>query len=87
MQIEMVTRRARERYGQFVSALDMVLEALESVDTLIERMDDKHAPAGFTVATKDELWGQRRATFEALETLRGRAKKYEAELVSRDWRL
>jgi hypothetical protein len=87
VQIEMVNRRARERYGQLVSAMDMVLEALETVDPLIQRVDDKHKPNGFTLATKDQLLGQRRATFDALGTLRARAKKYEAELVSRDWRL
>ncbi|MEC3974858.1 hypothetical protein [Amycolatopsis sp. H20-H5] len=87
MQIEVVNARARSRYGQFVSAMDMVLEALERVDPLIERVDDKHRPGGFTVATQDELIGYRRATFDALDDLRGRAKKYEAELVSRDWRL
>ena len=87
MRSDVINHRARSRYGQFVSAMDMVLEALETVDPLIKRVDDKHAPNGFTLATTDELLGQRRATFDALETLRRRAKKYEAELVSRDWRL
>jgi hypothetical protein len=87
MQIEIINRRARERYGQFVSAMDMALIALESCDPLIERADDKHKPAGYTVATQDELRAYRRATFDSLDDLRGKAKKYEAELVSRDWRL
>ncbi|MGW4521041.1 hypothetical protein [Amycolatopsis sp. NPDC004378] len=87
MQIEIINRRARERYGQFVSAMDMVLIALEDCKPLIERVDDGHKPAGYTVATQGELRGYWNATFDSLDDLRDKGKKYEAELVSKDWRL
>jgi len=87
MQFAVINSRARARYGQFVSATDMVLQALESADKLIARVDDARHSGGFTVATQDELVGFRRTAFEALESLRGTAKTYEAELVSREWRL
>jgi hypothetical protein len=87
MQIEAVNRRARERYGVFVTAMDMVLETLEGLDELIGRVDDKHAGSGWTVATQDELKGYRMQAVDELERLRTAAKKYETELVSRDWRI
>ena len=87
MQIQVVNRRAQERYGQFVSAMDLVLEALESVDKVIARVDDSFRPGGFTVATQAELVDYRRDAFEELDELRAMARKYEAELLSREWRL
>ncbi|MEU0466704.1 hypothetical protein ABZ215_22105 [Amycolatopsis sp. NPDC006131] len=87
MQIDAINRRARERYGSFVVAMDLVLEALEDLTGLIEKVDDKHAGSGWTVATQDELKGYRTQATDELERLRTAAKKYETELVSRDWRV
>lgn len=87
MQIEAINRWARERYSTFVTSMDMVLEALEGLDELIAKVDDKHAGQGWTVATQDELRGFRTQAVDELERLRLAAKKYEAELVSRDWRV
>lgn len=87
MQIEAINRRARERYGTFVATMDLVLEALQGLDELIEKVDDKHAGSGWTVATQDELKGYRMQAIDELERLRVAAKKYETELVSRDWRI
>jgi hypothetical protein len=87
MQIEALNRRARERYGTFVGAMDMVLHALDETNALINRIQRKPAGPGWTVATKEELRGMRRAAFEELERLRRKSKKYEAELISREWRL
>lgn len=87
MQIATVNRRAQQRYGQFVSAMDLVLEALESLDGLIAEVDPKRAAGGWTVPTPEELSGHRQKATDELERLREIAKKYEAELISRDWRL
>ncbi|WP_324607083.1 hypothetical protein [Saccharomonospora iraqiensis] len=88
VQIEAVNRRARERYGSFVSAMDMVLEALEELDRFIDRVDDDRVGEGtWSMATREELQGLRRRAVDELDRLRAKAKKYEADLVSRDWRV
>lgn len=87
MQIAAVNERARRKYGEFVSAIDFVAEALESARHVIQLMDRKAPSGGWTVATKGELAGMRRRAFEELDALRVQAKKYEVELVSREWRL
>jgi hypothetical protein len=87
MQVAAINRRALQNYGAFVSAMDLVLEALEALDKVIDQVDDSKGPAGWTVATQEELQGYRRQVFDELDRLRTIAKKYEAELISRDWRL
>ncbi|EHR63188.1 hypothetical protein [Saccharomonospora cyanea] len=89
MQIEALNRRAQQKYATFVSAMDMVVEALEELDKFIDRIDDNKAEDGAwsVAATQDELKGYRRKAVDELGRLRAKAKKYEAELVSRDWRV
>jgi hypothetical protein len=87
MQVQAINRRAQERYGTFVSAMDLVLDALDGLNALIDKVDDRTVTDGWTVATKEELQGYRRQAFDELERLRTVAKKYEIELVSREWRL
>jgi hypothetical protein len=87
MQIEPINRRARERYGTFVAAMDMVMHALEETISVINKVANKPAGPGWRVATKAELRAMRRGAVEELERLRAKSKKYEAELVSRTWRL
>ena len=87
MQIEAVNRRARERYGTFVTAMDMVMHALDETNSVINKVQKKTGVVGWRVATKAELRAMRRNASEELERLRRKTKKYEAELVSRNWRL
>ncbi|MTD53879.1 hypothetical protein [Amycolatopsis pithecellobii] len=87
MQINAVNRRARERYSAFVTSMDLVLEALDALNPLIEKVDDNHDSPGWTVATQDELTGYRMQATDELERLRASAKKWETELVSREWRI
>jgi hypothetical protein len=87
MQISAVNRRARDRYSAFVTSMDLVLEAVDGLNGLIEKVDDKHTGPGWTVASQDELKGYRMQATDALERLRTAAKRYETELVSRDWRV
>ena len=87
MQIESVNRKARERYGSFVSAMDMVREALDNLAPVIVKVRKPSGGSGWTVPTREELQGLKRTATEELERLRAKSKKYEAELVSREWRL
>lgn len=87
MQIESINRRARERYASFVSAMDMVREALDNLTPLIAKVHARSGGTGWTVPTREELAGMKRTVGEELERLRSKTKKYEAELVSREWRL
>lgn len=87
MQIPAINRRAMDKYREFVAAMDMVLESFDSLDAVIARIEPKKAAGGWTVATKKELQGYRARAFDELERLRTIAKKYEAELVSREWRV
>lgn len=87
MQIESVNRKARERYGSFVNAMDMVREALDNLTPVIAKVRKPPGGAGWTVPTREELAGLKRTVTEELERLRAKTKKYEAELVSREWRL
>jgi hypothetical protein len=87
MQIAAINNRARQKYGALVGALDLVAEAFDAVDKVIAKMDPGKVSGGWTVATPDELRGYRTKAFDAVDRLRTATKKYEAELISRDWRL
>lgn len=87
MQIQAINRRALDKYRAFVMSMDLVLESFDSLDKVIAKVDPKNAPGGWTVATQKELHGYRQRAFDELERLRTIAKKYEAELVSREWRI
>jgi hypothetical protein len=86
MQVAAINRRAQGRYSEFVTAMDLLAGLFDELDKLINKVDDGKVAGGFTLATKDELKGYRRTAFESLDRLRTHAKRYEAELVSRDWR-
>jgi len=88
MHIGVVNARARQRYAEFVGAMDLVLECLTEVKKLVDRVDDDRAPeGGWTLLTRDELAALWRKAFDELDGLRRKTKRYEAELISRDWRL
>jgi hypothetical protein len=87
MQIDAVNRKARARYGSFVSAMDMVREALDNLAPVIAKVRKPSGGSGWTAPTREELAGLKRTATEELERLRAKSKKYEAELVSREWRL
>lgn len=88
MQIQAVNARALRKYGELVSAMDLVAEALESARRLIASMKGKPVASGsWTVPTRDELVAMHTRGVEQLDRLRTAAKKYEAELISREWRV
>jgi len=87
MQVQTVNRRAQQQYATFVAAMDQVLEALQGLEPLIQRVDESTKETGWSAVTRDELTAYRIRAVDELERLRATAKKYEANLVSRDWRL
>lgn len=82
---DMINTRALTKYGEFVGAMDTVAEALEEARKLIDKVDDSLGAGGFTLPTQDELKALRTKAFDALDVLRQKGKKHEAELVSRAW--
>ncbi|MBK1785587.1 hypothetical protein [Prauserella cavernicola] len=87
MQISALNRRAQQNYAAFVAAMDLVAEQFDEVDKLIDALDDRAVPGGFTVATPDEIRGFRGKAFDELDRMRVVARKYEGDLISREWRL
>jgi len=87
MQIGAVNRRARQRYASFVTAMEMVRTALDEVNVLVLKVEKRPHSTGWTVSTRSELQAMRRNAIEELERLRKKTKRYEAELISREWRL
>jgi hypothetical protein len=67
--------------------MDMVREALDNLTPVIAKVRKPSGGSGWTVPTREELAGLKRTATEELERLRSKSKKYEAELVSREWRL
>jgi hypothetical protein len=85
MALGFINQRAVRRYGAFVGAMDMAAEALDTVRKVIDRVDDSRSSGGYTLPTRDELITLHAKAFAALDTLRLKGKKHEADLVSRDW--
>jgi hypothetical protein len=78
--------RARQRYGEFVGAMDVAEEAFATVMKVIDRVDDSRERSGFTLPTRDELKALHAKAFRGLDLVRQEAKKHEGDLVSRDWK-
>lgn len=78
--------RARQRYGEFVGAMDVVEEAFDTVKKIIDRVDDSAAHTGFTLPTQDELRALHAKAFRELDRVRQEGKTHEGDLVSRDWK-
>ncbi|GAA0614321.1 hypothetical protein GCM10010174_34970 [Kutzneria viridogrisea] len=85
MAIGFGNQRAVQRYAAFVGAMDMLGEAFRTVDRVIDRVDDSVGEGGYTLPTQDELRALRTTAFDALDALRAKGKKHEADLVSRPW--
>lgn len=87
MQIDSVNRRARQQYASFVASMNLVLHTLDEANSLIGKVQKRPVGASWTVATRSELRAMRRRAVEELDRMRAKAKKYEAELLSREWRV
>lgn len=78
-------RRARQKYQEFIGVLATVWMVLDESRKVIDRMDDGVRPSWR--ASHDDVVSARRRALEQVDELQARARRYEAELVSRDWRL
>ncbi|GGM72638.1 hypothetical protein GCM10012275_49070 [Longimycelium tulufanense] len=89
MQVQVVNEHARQRYGAFVGALDVATESLQASAKVIARMREskQQVPGNWRACTPDELRQMLNKAFRELEKLKSHAKLYEAELVSRAWRV
>ncbi|WP_199439416.1 hypothetical protein [Umezawaea beigongshangensis] len=88
MQVQALNKRAQERYDNFVSAMDLVAEQFDPLSALIKKMQEGKAPPGaFRITSPEQLRKLHTDALKALTELREQAKKYEAELKSRDWRV
>nr|WP_222132370.1 hypothetical protein [Pseudonocardia sp. C8] len=96
-----VNRRALRKYGEFWRALQLVGDALAEAEKVAAKATDApkgrrggkgaSAKAGadgqhWSVASPDEIAGAAKKAHGSLRVMASSAKKWEAELVSREWR-
>lgn len=90
-----INRRALRRYGEFWRALALVGNALAEAEQLAAKAADNHTAhpsatgkqtAHWSAPTPEELRAAAKKAGRALHTMSSAAKKWEAELVSREWR-
>ena len=90
-----INRRALRRYGEFWRALALVGNALAEAEQLAAKAADNHTghpsasgkqTAHWSAPTPEELRAAAKKAGRALHTMSSAAKKWEAELVSREWR-
>ena len=89
MQVQAVNQHAVIKYREFEWAMQTVCESLEATQRLVNGMSDHHTGRfeGWQVPTKKEVQEARRKAVALLDGLRKKAKEYEAELLSRGWRV
>jgi hypothetical protein len=89
-----INRRAR-RYAEFWAALHVVGEALEQAEQFAQKATDAErarasASAGgkrhWSSATPEEIRSAAKKAHRSLRVIAASAKKWEADLVSREWR-
>ena len=91
--VKPVNRRALRKYGEFWRALELVSAALtEAEKTANKAQDGKRGKAGagqtahWSAATPEELKAAAKKAGRSLHVISTSAKKWEAELISREWR-
>ena len=81
----MVNRRAQAKYATFWNCLLQVDMVLEDARKLANRLDDS-GKTPWWVPSSSDLNKTARRVERALKTLSASGKKWEAELISREWR-
>ncbi|WP_214368216.1 hypothetical protein [Pseudonocardia sp. H11422] len=88
-----VNRRALRRYGEFWRSLQLVAAALAQAELVAQKAADAQparasagATARWSAPTAQELRSSAKKAGQALHVMASAAKKWEAELVSREWR-
>jgi hypothetical protein len=85
MVVQALNNRAKDRYTSFLTSISVVEGQFAELDRAISRVKSKGHK--WQVATQQELRAMRRTAFDHLQELRVTAKKYESELLSREWRV
>jgi hypothetical protein len=89
-----LNRRAVAKYAEFWTALQAVGDALAQAEKLGAKAQDANkarASAGiggrsWSVATPEEIRGAAKKAHHALRVISSSAKRWEADLLSREWR-
>lgn len=88
-----INRRPLRRYGEFWRALNMVGNALMAAEQLAKKAADNQPARGtagqaahWSTPTPEELHTAAKRAGRSLHVMSAAAKKWEAELVSREWR-
>ena len=88
--IRPLNRRAMRRYAEFWKALVAVGEALAEAERLAAKATDaktgKTSGARWSAATPEEMKAAAKKAGRSLHIISAAAKRWEAELVSREWR-
>ena len=89
--VKPVNRRALRRYGEFWRALQLVGAAIAEAEKLAAKADTGTGKRGGTRAhwatpTPEEMKSAAKKSGRALEVMSKAAKRWEAELISREWR-
>jgi hypothetical protein len=89
MQVKAVNRAAQRRYDNFKHAVALLVMVLEGeTKRFITKVDDSKIPSdSYTVPTREEVEAARRKALASVGAMNRAAKKYEAELISRNWRV
>ena len=89
--VKPVNRRALRRYGEFWRALQMVGAAIAEAEKLAVKADTGSGKRGgarahWATPTPEEMKSAAKKSGRALEVMSKAAKRWEAELISREWR-
>lgn len=83
--IAVLNRKALERYREFWSAIQQVGEAVYAGEKVAAKAEDT-GRISWSAPTADELRATGKSAARAVEVLARSAKKWEQELISREWR-
>ena len=87
--VKPVNRRALRRYGEFWRALQMVGAALADAEKAAAKAEAggrKGQRVHWSTSTPEEMKAAAKKAGRSLEIMAKSAKRWEAELVSREWR-
>jgi hypothetical protein len=87
--VKPVNRRALRRYGEFWRALQMVAAAIAEAEKVAAKADPGKRRGGraqWSTPTPEEMKASAKKAGRALEIMAKSAKRWEAELISREWR-
>ena len=82
-------RRAVTRFGEFWAALQQVGDVLAEAERLSKSADDSWKGRGarhWNIATADEVRSSVKRCRSSLRIVSSQAKKFEPQLIVRDWR-